>query len=87
LVVPMSMDRLIPGRWQAAQVTGALEYYGSLGPVTGFDPAPEQEQQLFAALDLNVSPKWEINLGVGQGFTASTDHLLLKAIFGYRLEF
>jgi hypothetical protein len=69
------------------QVTGALEYYGSLGPLSGFDPAPEQEQQLFAALDLNVSPKWEINLGVGQGFTAATDHLLVKTIFGYRLEF
>lgn len=67
--------------------TGALEYYGSLGPLKGFDPAPAQEQQLFAALDLNVSPKWEINLGVGRGFTASTDRWLVKTIVGYRLEF
>ena len=69
------------------QVTAALEYYGALGPVSGFDPAPEQQHQLFAAIDLNVSPLWEINLGVGRGFTASTDHLLLKTIFGYRLPF
>lgn len=69
------------------QVTAALEYYGALGPVSGFDPAPEQQHQLFAALDLNVSPRWEINLGVGRGFTSSTDHLLLKTIFGYRLPF
>ncbi len=68
-------------------VTGALESYGSLGPVRGFDPASEQEQQLFAAADLNVSPKWEINFGVGRGYTASTDRWLVKTIVGYRLEF
>lgn len=42
---------------------------------------------MFAALDLNRSPDWEINLGVGRGFTSSTDHLLIKTIFGYRLKF
>jgi len=68
-------------------VTAALEYYGAFGPLSGFDPAPEQQHQLFAAVDLNVSPLWEINLGVGRGFTAATDHLLLKTIFGYRLPF
>lgn len=68
-------------------VTGALEYYGALGPVTGFDPAPDQQHQLFAAVDLNVSPKWEINLGVGRGMTAGTDRWLVKTIVGYRLEF
>jgi hypothetical protein len=71
----------------SAQVTAALEYYGAFGPLSGFDPAPEQQHQLFVAVDLNVSPRWEINLGVGRGFTSSTDHLLLKTIFGYRLPF
>jgi hypothetical protein len=69
------------------QVTAALEYYGALGPVSGFDPAPAQQHQLFAAVDLNVSPRWEINLGVGRGLTASTDRLLIKTIVGYRLQF
>ena len=64
---------------------GNNEYYGAFGPLTGFDPAPLQEQQLFGAVDLNVSPRWEINLGVGRGFTASTDRWLLKTIVGYRL--
>jgi hypothetical protein len=68
------------------QVTAALEYYGALGPVAGFDPAPAQRHQLFVAVDLNVSPRWEINLGVGRGVTASTDRLLLKTIIGYRME-
>ena len=42
---------------------------------------------MFAALDLNLSPDWEINLGVSRGFTSSTDHLPIKTIFGYRLKF
>jgi len=69
------------------QVTAALEYYGALGPVTGFDPLQDQEQQIFPSIDLNVSPDWELNFGVGRGFTRSTDHLLVKAIVGYRLAF
>jgi hypothetical protein len=71
----------------SAKLTTGLEYYGALGPVSGFDPAPLQQHQVFAALDLNLSPDWEINLGVGRGFTASTDRLLIKTILGYRLGF
>jgi hypothetical protein len=68
------------------KINGAIEYYGSLGPVTGFDPVAQQEHQLFPAINLNVSPKWEINMGLGWGFTASTDHLIAKAIVGYRFD-
>ncbi len=68
-------------------ITAGFEYYGSLGPVASFDPVAEQEHQLFAALDLNISPKWEINAGVGRGMTAGTDRWLVKTILGYRLEF
>ncbi len=66
------------------KITGGMEYYGSVGPITGFDPITEQEQQFVPALDLNMSPKWEINFGVGVGVTRSTDHLLVKSIVGYR---
>jgi hypothetical protein len=64
------------------QVTAGLEYYGALGPATGFDPLPDQQQQFFPSLDLNVSPKWELNFGVGVGVTRSTDHLIVKCIIG-----
>ena len=64
-----------------------LEYYGGLGPLSGFDPAREQTHQIFPASDLNVSPKWEFNFGVGIGLTRSTDHLILKMIIGRRFEF
>ena len=63
-------------------ITGGLEYYGSLGPIGSFDPIAEQQQQIFPAIDLNVSPDWELNFGVGVGVTRSTDHLIIKAIIG-----
>jgi hypothetical protein len=69
------------------KVTGGIEYYGSLGPVTGFDPISQQQQQIFPAIDLNLSPKWEINFGLGVGLTRSTDHLITKMILGYRFDF
>ena len=69
------------------KVTGGIEYYGSLGPATDFLPGPEQQHQIFPAIDLNVSPKWEINFGVGIGLTRSTDHLIAKTIVGYRFNF
>ncbi|HEU4989474.1 MAG TPA: hypothetical protein VFT41_06815 [Gemmatimonadaceae bacterium] len=65
------------------QVAGGVEYYGSYGSVTnGFAPMRDQEHQFFGALDLNVSPVWEINVGVGVGTTPSTDHLIAKLILG-----
>lgn len=67
-------------------VSGGLEYYGSLGPVTSFDPLTEQQQQIFPAIDLNVLPEWEINFGVGVGVTRSTDHLIIKGIIGRRFN-
>ncbi len=69
------------------KIAGGFEYYGSLGPVTGFDPLAEQQQQLFPTIDLNLSPKWEFNFGVGVGMTRSTDHLIAKMILGYRFDF
>ena len=65
-------------------VTAGLEYYGALGPVTGFDPLQDQQQQILPAIDLNLGPEWEFNLGVGVGVTRGTDHLLIKMIIGHR---
>jgi hypothetical protein len=65
-------------------ISGGLEYYGALGPIPDFDPLAEQEQQFFPSVDLNVSPAWELNFGVGWGATRSTDHLIIKAIVGRR---
>jgi len=68
------------------KINAGLEYYGAYGDLAGFDALRDQEQQIFVVTDLNVSPKWEFNFGVGLGGTSSTDHLLVKAIVGRRFS-
>ena len=68
-------------------VNAGFEYHGSLGPFNQFDPLHDEQHQLIPCVDLNVSPRWEINFGVGVGMTAGTDHLLVKMIPGYRFDF
>jgi hypothetical protein len=63
-------------------VSGGLEYYADYGRITAVSALHDQQQQLFVVTDLNVSPKWEINIGVGVGATASTDHWMVKGILG-----
>lgn len=69
------------------KIAGGVEYYGSVGPVTDFLALNEQEHQIFPAIDLNVSPKWEINFGLGVGVTRASEHLIAKMILGYRFNF
>ena len=61
-----------------------VEYYSSLGPVGHFDKWDNQQHQIFPALDLNFSPDWEFNFGIGIGLTRSTDDLMVKLILGRR---
>jgi hypothetical protein len=63
-----------------------LEYYGSLGPITGFDPIHDQQQQIVPTFDFDLGPNWEFNAGVGVGVTHGTDHMLVKFILGRRFE-
>lgn len=67
-------------------VSAGIEYYGDYGRIGSFYPLRSQQQQIFIASDLNVSPKWEINLGIGVGPTAATDHIILKGILGRRFD-
>jgi hypothetical protein len=67
-------------------VSGGIEYYADYGRIGDFAPTHAQQQQVFAVTDLNVSPVWEINIGVGIGCTAATDHLIFKAILGRRID-
>jgi hypothetical protein len=68
------------------QISGGLEYYADYGSITNIASLHNQQQQLFPAIDLNVSPKWEINFGVGIGPTAATDHWIVKGILGRRFD-
>jgi len=60
------------------------EWYASLGPVQHLDPWKEQQHQIFAVVDLNVAPEWEINFGIGWGLTDASDDLVVKLILGRR---
>jgi hypothetical protein len=68
------------------QISGGFEYYGDYGRLFDFESLHYQQQQLFVVTDLNVSPVWEINFGVGLGPTAGTDHLIVKGILGRRFN-
>ena len=68
------------------RVNVGIEYYGSLGPVSGFDPVRDQQQQIIPSVDIDFGPEWEFNFGVGVGITQGTDHLLVKMILGRRFS-
>jgi hypothetical protein len=67
-------------------VSAGFEWYADYGAISNIAPVHDQQQQLFLVTDLNVSPVWEINIGVGIGATGSTDHLIVKAILGRRFD-
>jgi hypothetical protein len=59
-----------------------LEYYADFGKIGSFLPLQQQNQQLFAVADFQVS-KIDVELGAGYGFTTGSDRFTLKAILGY----
>jgi hypothetical protein len=65
-------------------VTIGVEYYASLGPIGNLDRLSEEEHMVFPTLDLNFSPEWEFNLGVGVGLTHASEDFLVKVIVGRR---
>ena len=66
-------------RTVAQGVAAGFEYYAELGPVSDFEPYAEQQHSLYAALDIDRKP-WNINFGIGRGFTQSTDRWTIKMI-------
>lgn len=66
------------------QINAGLEYYGSLGPLSGFDPVAQQQQQIVPTVDLNLGSDWEVNFGLVCGLTHATDHRIAKLILGRR---
>jgi hypothetical protein len=68
------------------KVAAGMEYYGSVGSLTGLDAIRDQEHLLVPAVDIDFGKNWEFNFGVGVGVTQATDHLLVKAILGYRFH-
>lgn len=63
-----------------------LEYYGSVGGLFDFLPFRQQQQQLFAVMDINAWTDWELNFGYGHAFTNAADNGIIKVILGYRFK-
>lgn len=68
------------------KIAGGLEYYGGLGPATEFYPLNRQYHQFFPSIDLDLSPKWELNFGVGWDPNHANDHMIVKIILGRRFR-
>lgn len=62
-----------------------LEYYADFGRIGHFSPLADQSHQLFAVVDFPIG-KFDIDLGIGYGFTRGSDGLVAKAIVGYAFE-
>ncbi len=66
-------------------VNVGVEYYGALGTLKGLAPSSEREHQLFGVVNLDLSPDWEFNAGVGFGSAATQEKRILKLILGRRV--
>lgn len=63
----------------------SLEYYSTLGPTSGFDPRSEQNHQLFAAFEKEIS-NFEFAASVGRGLTSSSDRMVIATRLEYRIN-
>jgi len=59
-----------------------FEYYSDLGQIGHSTALKDQQHTLFAVTDFKIGD-FDVNFGVGRGFTPSSDRLVFKAILGY----
>jgi hypothetical protein len=60
-----------------------IEYYATLGPITNVAPWSDEQQQIFECVDLLSVEDFELNAGVGEGLTTSSEGVVFKVILGY----
>ena len=65
------------------KVAVGFEYYANLGPIVRPSSWSEQEHYLFEAFDFLSIGRFELNAGLGEGFGAGSNDLVLKFIAGY----
>jgi hypothetical protein len=56
-----------------------LEHYADYGTVPRFQPADRQQHTVYAVVDLTTAP-YDVEFGVGHGFTAASDDVVLKLL-------
>jgi hypothetical protein len=63
----------------------AVEYYGATGTIKRSEPIADQEHVVYGAVNLDLGPAWEFNLGYGTALTGAGDKKLIKMILGRRV--
>ena len=58
-----------------------------MGSVTDLYTLHDQHHYIYPTIDLNISPDWEFNFGVGRGLTGTSEQWVVKCIIGRRLRF
>jgi len=64
-------------------VSPAIEYYGDMGALAHLPGLQYQQHFLVPAVNLELDPRLEINLGVGFGLTRASNGVFLKSILGW----
>jgi hypothetical protein len=67
----------LSGSWAVA-----VEHYADFGRLSHFEPPAQQYQALFAVIDYKDEPVG-VEFGIGHGFTAASDPLILKLILSH----
>ena len=62
-----------------------VEAYNQLGAVNVYAPFGDYSQMLYAVADTSWH-HWDLNIGLGHGFSTVSDHWVLKMIIGVPLE-
>lgn len=68
------------------KVALGIEYYGSIGQLDQVPSINQQNHALFAVADVDIDPRWEINVGPGWGLTKATDGFVFKLLVGRRIN-
>lgn len=67
------------------KVSIGVENYTGFGEFRDLGKFGASEQSSYLTIDANFG-KWDLNLGVGAGYGANQDHLIVKPIIGFPLE-
>jgi hypothetical protein len=68
------------------RVSVGLEYYAGLGPLDAPAAWRDQQQNIYQVVNIVPARGLDLNLGIGEGLTAGSNALTLKAILGYGFD-
>jgi hypothetical protein len=82
---PVFSPQIKVGRNVMPGLMAGFEYYSVLSTLTTMFPYSQQNNVLFAAVDINMKP-WVVNFGVGRGLTQAADGWTIKAIIDIPID-